>query len=163
MKPFSPSPFFVSLSSKRENWWFSIINWASGKVLSSLVSSIDRRSISALYNIYFILKILFLKEFMFRYPIIGFFIRFSSFYEHIYVLTIQKGLFRILTIIWLNYKSVYSGLLFVMHKLDCQFKFPELKNLLKIILLISFTKLPAEISISFFERCTPSSHHLKYS
>ena len=40
---------------------------------------------------------------------------------------------------------------------SCQLKFPELKHLLKIVLIIFFTKLPAKISLPFFERSTPSS------
>ena len=42
--------------------------------------------------------------------------------------------------------------------LSCQFKFPQLKNLLKTVLSALFTKLPAKISIPLPERWTPSPH-----
>ena len=81
---FPPRFLFLSLL-KWENWYFFIINWASEKFSSSFVSSFHKILIGTFCNVSCKSKILVLKEFMFRYPIIGFFfIRFSRFHYHIY-------------------------------------------------------------------------------
>ena len=58
-----------------------------------------------------------------------------------------------------NFDNHFIELKECLHSLVVRYaQFPELKNLLKIVLFILFTKLPAKISIPLSEGWTSSSH-----
>ena len=106
-----------------------ILNWAPRKVSYSLVSSIHKIPIGALCDISFRHKILVLKEFMFRYPITW------DYLCH----NLSIGFAQ-------NFGNHLINLKECPHSLVVRYaqplKFPQLKNLLQIVLFILFTKLP---------------------